>query len=172
MNKLTTIIICLGLSLMLGIFFVYPKYGDYGLLKEQIKLKNNELNFRKEYLEQLYQTAKNLEEYQEKLTIIDSALPDRASLPNLFYFLQIAASQNGLIVRSISPSQESYLEDDNDLKFTDISISLSGLYNSLQGFIEKIEKSSRLIEIQNIDFKQPEEGKIFDFNLNIKVFHY
>lgn len=171
MSRFNIIIICLASSLIMGIFFIFPKYESYGLLKGQIKLKQNELNFRKEYLDQLYQTSKKLDDYQDKLIIIDSALPKEPSLPNLFNFLQMSASQNGLVVRNIFSLGSVFLEE-SSLKSTNIGITLSGPYSSLQGLVEKLEKSSRLIEIQSIDFQKPAKGKIFDFNLNIKVFHY
>jgi len=171
MNRFIIIIICIASSLIMGIFLILPKYENYTLLADQIKSKQNEFDSKEEYLGKLYETAEKIDAYQEKIVIMDSALPDEPSLPNLLNFLQISASQNGLALHNISKSQSLLVEGSN-LKFTKMGIVLAGPYRSLQGLIEKLEKSSRLIAIENIDFSSPQPNGIFDFKLNIKLFHY
>jgi len=169
MNRLITIAICIFLTLILGVVFIYPKYQELRGTQERIRLKRAELQSKEKYFSDLTDVLEQLKEYEIQLSKIDSAIPPDVSLPALFNFLQTAASQNGLVLEEMSPgfttTQERFRE-------TSISLVVTGSYSSFKSFLSTLEKSVRMIELESISFSSPEETGLFTFNLRIKVHSY
>ena len=145
-------------------------------IKELVKLMGD---LAKSY-EQAFKSSKKLDEHQEELTKIDSALPSEFSAPSLLKFLQKIAPENGLVLTAVSSSLAQPLSQRNDIKEIQSSLSLSGSYSSLKNFLKVLEKSARLIKIDSVSFStsQKKEGetaeisKIFDFQLEVKTYSY
>ncbi len=169
MNRSNIIIICFLLTIVLGAFLLYPKYQDFVVLEKQVQTKENQLESKQEYLSDLSQNSEQLKKYQEKLLVIDAALPSNLSLPSLFDLLQKTASQNGLIVKDMSSSSVANTEG---IQEVGVHLKTVGLYSSFKSFISALEKSTRMIEIESFSFSTPQEGGIFDFILTIKTYSY
>lgn len=171
MNKSVIIIVFISLALIFGAIFVLPKYQELDLLWQGIEREEESLAKRKEYLQDLRNTAEELKNYQDQVAKINSALPSDPDLPALFDFLQKAASQSGLYLKSISHSATQSSSEIEGLEETSVSLDLSGSYLSLKEFISNyLEVTSRLIETESVSFSSdPEEGPR-DFNLTIKVY--
>lgn len=173
MSKPVINIIFIILALVFGIIFVLPKYQELDLWWQKIDRQEENIAKRKEHFQDLRNTAEELEDYSEQLTKINSALPSDPNLPVLFDFLQRAASQSGLYLKSISHLSTKSSSEIEGLEETTVSLTLSGLYPSLKEFLSKYQEvSSRLIEIESLSFSSdPEEGPR-EFNLGIKVYSY
>jgi Tfp pilus assembly protein PilO len=173
MSKPIINIVIIALALIFGIFFVLPKYQELDILWQKIERREEELAKRKEYFQELQNTAEELKNYPEQLAKINSALPADPDLPALFDFIQKAASQSGLFLKSISHSAAQPSSEIEGLKETSVSLALSGSYSSLKEFISNyLEVTSRLIETESISFSSdPKEGPR-EFNLTIKVYSY
>ena len=173
MSKTLISIVFIALALIFGTIFVLPNYQELDLLWQSIKRQEEEIAKRKEYFQDLRNTAEELKNYQEQLAKIDSALPPDTDLPALFDFLQKTASQSGLFLKSISHSAAQPSSEITGPEETTVSLSLSGSYPSLKEFIsDYLEVTSRLIEVESISFSSsPEEGPR-EFNLTIKVYSY
>jgi len=169
MNRSTIIIICFLLTIVLGAFLLYPKYQDFVVVKKQVEAKENQLQSKQEYLSNLSQNSEQLKEYQEKLLVIDTALPSLLSLPSLFDLLQKTASQNGLIIKNMDSSS---VTNPEGIQEVSVDLKAVGLYSGFKSFISVLEKSARMIEIESFSFSTPEEGEIFDFILTIKAYSY
>ena len=116
--------------------------------------------------------AEDLKNYQNQLAKIDSALPLDTDLPALFDFLQKASSQSGLILKSISHLDPKPSPDFAQLKESEVSLTVSGVYASFKNFLSVLEVTARLIEAQAVSFSSiPEEGPR-EFKLTIKVYSY
>jgi Tfp pilus assembly protein PilO len=169
MKRSNIIIICFLLTIVLSAFLLYPKYQDFVVLKKQIKAKENQLESKQEYLSNLSQNSEELKKYQEKLLVIDTALPSFLSLPSLFNLLQKTASQNGLIIKHMDSSRVTNPEGIQEVK---VDLKAVGLYSGFKSFISVLEKSARIIEIESFSFSTPEKEEIFDFILTIKTYSY
>lgn len=169
MNRPTTIAICLFLTLLLGVFFLYPKYQDLTILQKKIKGKKAELHSKEGYFLDLSDTSEKLKQYEVQFSKIDSALPLKPSLPSLFNFLQRAASQNGLILQEISPT---FAPNSEGLRETRVTLIMTGSYSSFKSFLSTLEKSARIIEAESISFASSEEAETFIFTLGLKVYSY
>jgi len=171
MNRLLITGISLLLTLILGLVLIYPKYQEFQLLKEKIEARKIELQTKEDYVQKLKQTSQELKQYTAELSIINSALPADASLPTLLDFLQKISSENGLILKSTKRTGISALEE-SEIKETQISLQLMGDYPSLKNFLQILEKSARLIEVNSISLLAPEEPGPFTFDIIIKVYSY
>lgn len=169
MNRSIIIIICFLLTIISGAFLLYPKYQDFVVLKKQVEAKENQLQSKQEYLSNLSQNSEKLKEYQEKLLVVDTALPSLLSLPSLFDLLQKTASQNGLIVKDMDSSS---IVNPEGIQEVRVDLKAVGLYSGFKSFISVLEKSARMIEIESFSFSTPEKGEIFDFILTIKAYSY
>jgi len=169
MTRLNTIIICLLITLVLGVVLVYPKCQELSLLQKNIKVKKLDLESKEEYLSHLNDLSEKLKKNEAQLSKIDSALPSEPSLAALFDFLQKASSQNGLVLQEISAITPPPPEG---LRETRVTLVMTGSYLSLKSFLSTLEKSARMIEPESISFSYPEEIGPFSFNLRIKVYSY
>ena len=172
MNRISLTIISFFLALTLGLFLVYPQYQELRLVQMRIREKNHELESKENYLSELRQVSEEIKEHEDKLLLISSALPADVSLPALFSFLQKTSSQNGLALRSLQYGGSS-LSPESEIKENRISFQAIGSYASFKNFIQSLERSARLIEVDSISFSSPEEELgPFTFSVTIKVYSY
>ena len=161
-----------SLSFFLLIFLVFPKYQTLNVLKKEILGKEDEFSSQKKYFETLQDTSEELKKYEASLSKIDAALPKTPSLPELLNFIQKASSQSGLSLKGISPASTVPLEK-GEIKETRINFLLVGNYPDFKNFLYILEKSSRLIDVENISFSLPKEKEgPFNFALTIKIYSY
>ena len=173
MSKSLVNIIFIALALIFGVVFVLPKYQELDVLWQKIDRQEEEVAKRKEYLQSLRKIAEELNNYQEQLDKINSALPSDSDLPALFDFLQRAASQSGLFLRSVSHSDSQPSSEIEGLEETSASLELSGSYSSLKEFLSNyLEVTSRLIELESISFSSDLEEGLREFILDVKIYSY
>jgi len=179
MRRPLLIIIGLFLMLILAVGFTFPKYKNLTLLQLKVEEKEGELQLEKEYFSKLAETSEKLKKYEESFSKINSALSPDPRLPALFNFLQAAASQNGLVLKKIAPFPTNSLKKElleegwsPETRETSVNLTVSGAYPSFKNFLSTLEKTSRMIEIENISFLSPEEGGPVDFNFRVKVYSY
>jgi Tfp pilus assembly protein PilO len=169
-----TIISFIG-TIAIGNFFLWPRFQELEIKKAEIVKKEQGFQDEEVYFLTLEENRRKLKEYQKQLFIIESALPDNAeaSLSSLFKFLQIASTQAGLILTEIEPFTIVPSEKGATLEKTQFSFQVTGSYASFKTFLAKIEKSARIIKVENISFSSPKENKeLFAFNLKIKTYSY
>jgi Tfp pilus assembly protein PilO len=173
------ILLGLFLALLLAIGFTVPKYQNLKIAQSKVKEKGTELQAERKYFSEIAEAKEKLKKFEEELSKINSAIPAEPSLPSLGNFLQIAASQNGLVLKKIMPSLTSSLKEEfikkgfsSQIKETGVNLTVSGDYPSFKNFLSNLEKTSRMIEIESISFSGSEKEAPIDFNLRIKVYSY
>lgn len=169
MKKPIYIFIFFGGALIFSIFFTFPKYQEITNLRGQIEEKRIAFQYQEEYLQNLRDLGKKLEDYKEPLEKVKSALPEEPDIPSLFNFLQKAASENGLILEGTDTFSVIPPKTEEELGEVQVAFSVSGLYPSFKNFLNTLEKSARLIELETVSFSSLKEGDIFHFSLNIIV---
>ena len=173
------ILLGLFLALLLAIGFSLPKYQNLKLLQSKVKEKETELQTERKYFSEVGEAKEKLKNFEQEISKINSALPPEPGLPSLGNFLQIAASQNGLVLKKIMPSPAISLKEEfikkgfsPEIKETGVNLTVSGDYPSFKNFLSNLEKTARMIEIESISFSSPEEETAIDFNLRIKIYSY
>jgi len=163
---------CFFFSLIVGVLLLWPRFQDLRTIQAAFENISEEIQYQEQYFSQLADIQNKFKDYEEKLFKIDSALPNDPSLASLFNFLQKASSQSGLILKGISPLAVSYSEKNPNLRKTQFSLEVSGSYSAFKEFLSTVERSARMIEVENVSFSTPNEGDTITFNLRIKVYSY
>lgn len=157
--------------LIMGALVIWPEYQDFVDLGGKIEVKKNELQYNREYFQELDLIKEKLEEKKEEVAKIDSALPQERSLPSVFDFVQKISSESGLIFKSLSPFAASRSEEFPEIQETRFTVVLSGAYPSFKSFLFALEKSARMIEVESISFSSEGEEPLI-FSLRLKVYSY
>lgn len=173
MNKTLITIGSVVLALILAVVLVWPKYQVLNTLKTEIGRKDAEFQSKREYFSQLREISRKLENYEENLSKISSALPQDSSLPSLFNFLQMTSSQTGLVLGEIKLSGITTSKESQELKEIRVNLRVAGKYPAFKNFLLALETSARLIEVEKISFSYPKESKeSFSFGIEIKTQGY
>jgi len=179
MNKSFAIPILFFVALLFVVYIILPEFYNFENLKKELGIKNQEIQSIENYHEKIITTIDKLKDYEDSLGKINSALPDSYFSPSLFNYLQKTSAENGMFLKSvglvkapvknteISPGAEASKED---VKEEYVNINLIGSYDSFKTFLKSIEKSSRMIETENISIKIEEEN--LNFILLLKVSSY
>jgi type IV pilus assembly protein PilO len=149
-----------------GVFLLKPQYEDLKGLKLELEITTIDLEQKKAYYSKLNEINEELEKHKADIAQIDSALPIDPSIPALFYFIQVTASENGLVLGNIKEGTMTQGEQFRDIP---LSVSLLGSYNALKNFLNAIYKNSRMIEVTSISFSSPAKGGDFTFALELKT---
>jgi Tfp pilus assembly protein PilO len=189
-KKLLNAIIIFGLSFVIGLVFSFPKFQQMRVAQKQLESKETELEEKKAYFKEIDILSEKLKEHPEELAIVDFALPDDFSLPFLFDFFEKIISRNGLSLTNISQSsspqsssrssrssaiEENLEETEPGDKLGEgrTNLSLAGSYSSFKNFLYSVEKSARLIEVENTYFSlSQDESTAIKFNIRVRTNSY
>lgn len=156
-NVLESLIIIL-IALTVGTLLSMPKYNEFKGERVKAEEKKMELRNQREYFKQLEKISNELKNYSTNLDKIKTALPSHPAAPNVANFLQSASSQSGLILKNLTYGHSAaggHVTTDKSalaVQQYEISLGLSGSYPAFKDFLTRIERSSRMIEIQDISF--------------------
>lgn len=185
MNKQSfTFLIALAVLALLVWFFLYPAWQ--GLAQSQQDLTFwQERVVETEAAKQKYLELKTeYELLQNEETKIIDALPEEGDLPSLLVQLEALASQNGLILNSISfvypekssrsasptysydgegnaimPASEEQSSPLASVKTIMIDLGLNGNFTALKNFLKAVENNLRLTDVDNISFSSASGGQ-------------
>lgn len=154
----------------MGFFLVWPAYQEISSMQLEIEEIKISIQEGEEYFTDLKSLSKKLEQYQEQLSILDSALPRKIYLPQLYNFFPEICSRQGLLFQgmsySFSPSEESRIQE------IPITLNVSGSYSSFRNLLSYLENSVRFFSIESINLSSAQEGQLFSASLNIKTYSY
>jgi len=178
MNRTFAIPILFFLSFLIFCYFLLPKYTDFNGFKKRVEKKELDLQAAEQYYLNLQKISTKLEDYEESLAKINSAIPEEFSLASLLNFFQKKASESGLVLKSLSkeiPLSAGQKKEERkvriEIKENYLALTLTGTLSSFKNFLQNIEKSSRLIEVENILL--PETAKeLPEITILIKVHSY
>jgi len=160
-------------SLILGPTLLWPKYQTLKELQGNINIKKLEIEKQQQYFADIESIKAKLEQNSEAMAKIDSALPDSIDIPSFLNFVQLACSQSGLVLESISPFTVAAVSSMTNVKEISMSLKVSGSYSALKSFLLVLEKSARLIEVEDISFSSPTSNQdLFSFSLKVKIHSY
>ncbi|MCK4454366.1 type 4a pilus biogenesis protein PilO [Candidatus Parcubacteria bacterium] len=193
MKKPIISITIISLAVVLLTFFVIlPKYEELNSKNLQVEEKRFEFDTLEEYFRELSLKYEELGKYESEMAKIDSALPDNPNIASVFYFIQNMAEENGISLISVSltssPIRRAGVEQlkESDVKENRFFVNVAGSYSSFKDFLSALEKSARLIEVEEISFSSfrgmeratgaimpfsPSEDVLF-FDLQMKVYSY
>jgi Tfp pilus assembly protein PilO len=180
MNKSFAIPILFFIALLITVYLILPIVSDFSDLSKKLEMREKEALAIENYYKNIHDNFNKLKEHQESLENIDSALPIGSFMPSLFNYLQKASTENGVFLKSVNLAVVSKKtageETTKKIQEEYVRIELIGFYDGFENFLKSIEKSSRLIEIEEVQIRK-EEGKVLaeglsTLNLLLKVYSY
>jgi len=171
MNRTIIAIILLGATAIASLFVVKPKYQEYAQKKAELEARQVELSYHQQHFSVLKDTEARLKQSQEAFAKIDNSLPSFFSLPAFYANMLKLTSQSGMVVDQISHTGT--INPQERLKKQSFSLSVSGTFASFNNFLNVIEKSAKIFEVDGMSFTYPEEeGEVISFSLNMHTFSY
>lgn len=165
---------CFFITIVFSIIFLTPKFQEIEKTKECIISTKQLLEKKEVYFLKVKKYKTELKNHQEELSKITPVLGDsiEASLPSLFKFIQEASNETGLILTKINPFIIHPLKEKPKIKKIQLDFQVKGHYVSFKNFLVALERSNRIISIENIYFSSPEKGNLFIFNIIISAHSY
>ncbi len=156
-----------------------PKYRSFQNLLAVLGTKETELQAKNAYFVEITETYKELMQYQDVLQKIDAGLPSKFSPAELINFVYKKTIENGVSLKGIGIIRSSEVGTGTNVNEITLPLELNGTYSSLKNFLSSLEKSARLVEIENVSFsvampslENPQVTSSYPFNITIKVYSY
>lgn len=170
-QKYTTIILTLSASIILGIFAVSPTLSTIVNLQKQLdddKFVEQKLQEKINNLSILQQKYASI---QSDLPLIFNAIPKSSQIPLFLAQLQGLANETNIKIINFQTYpvglSDSIISDKRFSSF-DYSISVSGDYQSLLNFLDKISKFSRIVTLSNISMAKTVDANTSTLQLSVK----
>lgn len=142
--------------LIVGYFYVYlPGDDKVTKLAEEITGVRGDRDRKKALSANLPKLQKELQEWDAKLKAAVAQLPDRKEIPDLLSSLSTKAREAGLEILLFRPRTENFQEFYAEIP-VDIVVR-GGFFNAVT-FFDEVGKLNRLVNIDNIDLKNPKVG--------------
>jgi type IV pilus assembly protein PilO len=142
--------------LILGYFYVYlPSDEKLAKLSEEVVSVRSDRDKKRALSANLPKLQKELQEWDSKLKAAVAQLPDRKEIPDLLSSLSTKAREAGLEILLFRPRAENFQEFYAEIP-VDIVVR-GGFFNAVT-FFDEVGKLSRLVNIDNIDLKNPKVG--------------
>ena len=141
------------LLLALGFFYLYqPSADQVSRLSEEANKVREDRNKKQKIAANLAALERNLKEWDAKLKMVVAQLPDSREIPDLLSNISTKAREAGLEIILFRPRAENLKEFYAEIP-VDIVVR-GGFYNAV-AFFDEVGKFNRLVNIDNIDFKNP-----------------
>ncbi len=172
-KKIIIITVSIVAALALAIFLVLPEYGSLKSKISEREIKQANLKNRNDYYKKVAEISNELKKYPEELAKIDFALPQEISLPAMYGFFQKKASESGLVLKDEKFDSSSAPNESLAKKEYRFSLTLSGSYPAFKNFLAILEKSAKIVEVEQISFSSPGKGEsTFSFSVSVKFYSY
>jgi type IV pilus assembly protein PilO len=142
--------------LILGYFYVYlPGDDKLAKLAEELGSVRADRDKKRALSANFFKLQKDLQEWDSKLKTAVAQLPDRKEIPDLLSSLSTKARESGLEILLFRPRAENFQEFYAEIP-VDIVVR-GGFFNAVT-FFDEVGKLNRLVNIDNIDLKNPKVG--------------
>ena len=191
MKGIITIILLIVLVVII-MFLDLPAYNKVGFLKNEIEKYEQFLEEKKELLVKVGQLKEIYESREEEINKVYYVLPPSADIPNLIVQFEALASENGLILGNLSFSQVETAKKTGKVTWggeaeettavevealgtyqnLEVSLSLTGSYQSFKSFLKALEHNIRLMDIKSISFSSAKaETTTHTFAVSLEVYY-
>ncbi len=143
-----------GLLVLIGGLFFYfmylPQTKALARAKVQYEKVRKEYNEKKAIADNLPSFQEEVRRLDERLEVALKKLPSTSELDRILIDVPNLAKEEELVVRSFRPGSE---QQQNFYAVVPLQLELTGNYNRLARFFEKVGKLDRIITIGNVNFK-------------------
>jgi Tfp pilus assembly protein PilO len=150
-------IIFLGTIVLLFLFVLNPLKSKVEESSEKYALVKQDLEMIESRQKELKGAKKNYEKVEGGLAIIKRSFVDPGAPVELLEFLEDSATEYGLSI-SISPYSFKEKKEESFWEEIGFQLSLGGSFSDFFGFLNKIEASSYLLEVQSLSINKISEN--------------
>ncbi len=153
MSKILILLFLVSYIVSLSLSTLLPQYRKIKELQKELANKELILETREQYVGQLEESSRKIDEHEEELVKMDYAMPSNPDTSYILEFLNEAVFETGMIFRDIKDlSRTVDRGEESPARQVEVSFRLTGTYDSFLDFLDKVEKTARLIEITSISF--------------------
>jgi type IV pilus assembly protein PilO len=147
---LAVIVVLLG---ALYYSFLYaPRAEELAKLADSIEIAQNEKRIKTQKSANLVRLRKDLQDLDAELKRAVAQLPEKREIPELLSNISSKARQAGLEVLLFRPRPEAFQEFYAEVP---VDITVKGNFHNTVSFFDEVGRMNRLININNIGFKNP-----------------
>jgi type IV pilus assembly protein PilO len=150
---LATLIVLL--SALYFTFLYEPRSDAIAKLVDGVEIARNEKTIKQQKASNLPKLQRDLQEWSVRLKEAVAQLPDSKEIPELLTNISTKAREAGLEILLFRPRAENFRDFYAEIP-VDIVVR-GGFYNAVR-FFDEVGKLNRLVNIDNIDFKNPKVG--------------
>lgn len=163
-QKIGILVGILVLLLAVGYLYIYTPYSEQiTKLHEEIDNVRADRDRKRAIAANLPKLQRDLREWDVKLKTAVSQLPDSREIPELLSNISTKAREAGLEIVLFRPRAENVQEFYAEIP---VDIVVRGGFYSAVTFFDEVGKLNRLVNIDNIDFKNP---KVAGEQVNLEI---
>jgi type IV pilus assembly protein PilO len=133
-------------------FLFVPRSDEIAKLTDSVEIARNEKMVKTQKAANLARLQKDLRDLEAELKKAVAQLPDKKEIPDLLSSISAKAVQSGLDVLLFRPRAENFQEFYAEVP---VDITVKGNFHNTVSFFDEVGRLSRLINIDNIGFKNP-----------------
>jgi type IV pilus assembly protein PilO len=133
-------------------FLFIPRSDEIAKLADSVEIARNEKTVKSQKAANLTRLQKDLQQIEAELRKAVAQLPDKKEIANLLSSISAKALQSGLDLVLFRPRAETYQEFYAEIP---VDITVKGNFHNTVSFFDEVGRLSRLINIDNIGFKNP-----------------
>jgi len=147
----------LGVAIILLVALYYsflfvPRSDQIAKLADSVEIARNEKAVKGQKAANLPRLQKDLRQLEAELKRAVAQLPDKKEIADLLSSISAKALQSGLDVLLFRPRPETYQDFYAEIP---VDITVKGNFHNTVSFFDEVGRLSRLINIDNIGFKNP-----------------
>jgi len=132
-----------------------PRSNEIAKLMDSVEIARNEKQVKLAKAANMPRLQAELRDMEIKLKEAMAQLPDRKEIPDLLTSLSNKAREAGLEILLFRPRAENFQEFYAEIP---VDIVVKGGFFNAVAFFEDVSKLNRIVNIDNIDFKNPRVG--------------
>lgn len=133
-------------------FLYSPRSDEMAKLSDSVEIARNEKTAKQQKAANLPRLKKDIEQLEMELTKAVAQLPNKKEIADLLRTISAKALQSGLDVLLFRPRAEAFQEFYAEVP---VDITVKGSFHNTVGFFDEVGRLNRLVNIDNIGFKNP-----------------
>ena len=133
-------------------FLYSPRSDEMAKLADSVEISRNEKTAKQQKAANLPRLKKDIQQLEMQLTKAVAQLPNKKEIADLLRTISAKASQSGLDILLFRPRAEAFQEFYAEVP---VDITVKGSFHNTVGFFDEVGRLNRLVNIDNIGFKNP-----------------
>lgn len=189
MNRIVPAIFLIFGAVIVGLVYLKPEWREFSSLNKRVN-RLQELNKKLDLLGEERDKLRGeitaiLERARERLAL---ALPEGPDARGLLILMEERAQRDGLTLQGITldtkkdakapppsnqpePAPITSPPPRTSIKELPFQLSLRGTYDAMKRFLNTLEQSLRLLDVNTLIFQAPNQDNVLNFNVSARAYH-